>query len=70
MGKTCHRSSSKLSAQAIGDLFAGGGVDLKAHRIAFATIVQLLTNAFQEGSAFFILHIEIAVAGHPEGAGD
>ena len=57
----------EVGAQAFGDLFGGEGVDLHADGVAFAAIVELFGDGFEEGARFFLLHVEVAVAGDAEG---
>ena len=58
----------EVGAQAFGDLFGGEGVDLHADGVAFAAVVQLLGDAFEQGARLFLLHVEVAVAGDAEGS--
>jgi hypothetical protein len=57
----------EVGAKPLGDLVVGTGVDLHAHDVAFAPVVQLFGDAFEHGAALFFLHVQIAVARDAKG---
>ncbi len=58
----------EIRAQAVDDLRIGVGIDLQAHGIAFAPVVQLGAHGLQQRARFFFLEVEIAVARDAKGS--
>src|SRR5208282_3733919 len=56
-------------AQALDNLGVSLGLDLHAHRVALATVVQLGTYRLQQIARFFFLQVEVAVARDAERGG-
>ena len=57
----------EVDAQTLDDFRIGAGLDFEAHRIAFAAVVQLDANGFKQRARFFLLEVEVGVAGDAEG---
>ena len=57
----------EVDAQALDDLRVGAGLDFQAHGVALAAVVQLDANGFQQRARFFLLEVEVGVAGDAEG---
>ncbi len=57
----------EVDAQPLGDVRVGAGLDLQAHGVALAAVVQLGAHALQHGARLFLLQVEVAVAGDAEG---
>ena len=57
----------EVDAQPLDDLRVGAGLDLQAHRIALAAIVQLDANGLQQRARFFLLEIQVGIARDAEG---
>jgi hypothetical protein len=57
----------EVDAQTLDDLRIGAGLDLQAHGVALAAVVQLDANGLQQRARFFLLEIEVGVAGDAEG---
>ena len=49
----------KVDTQPLDDLRIGAGLNLQAHRIALASIVQLDANGLEQGARFFLLEVEV-----------
>ncbi len=56
-----------MVVQAVDDFVRGGGVDFESNGVAFAAVVQLFANAFEDAARLLFLHVEIAVAGDAKG---
>ncbi len=59
----------EVEAQAIDDLGIGILLNLHAHRIAFAAVVEFGADAFEQAARLFFLKVEVAVAGDAKGRG-
>ena len=57
----------EVDAQALDDLGIGAGLDLQAHGVALAAVVQLDADGFKQRARFFFLEVEVGVAGDAEG---
>ena len=56
----------EVRAQPLDDLGIGIGLNLQAHRVAFAPVVQFGADRLQQTARFFFRQIQIAVARYPE----
>ncbi len=59
----------KHCAQALDNLGIGLGLDLHAHRVSLAAVVQFRAHRFQQIARFLLLQVEVAVARDAEGGG-
>ena len=55
--------------QAIHDFSRSGGIDFKAHGLAFAALCDLRVYGFEQAARFLFFQVEIAVACDAEGRG-
>ena len=45
----------------------GAGLDLQAHRVALAAVVQFHADGFEQGARLFFFEVEVGIARHAEG---
>ena len=57
----------EVDAQALDDFGIGAGFDFEADGVAFAAVVQLDANGFEQRARFFLFEVEVGVAGDAEG---
>ena len=57
----------EVDAEALDDFGIGGALDFEADGVAFAAVVELYADGFEEVAGFLFLKVEIAVAGDAEG---
>ena len=57
----------EVGAEAVDDFGIGLAVDFQAHGVAFAAIVELGADGFQQRTRLFFLEVEVAVAGDAKG---
>ena len=57
----------EVDAEAVDDFGIGLAVDFEADGVAFAAVVQLGADGFEQRARFFFLEVEIAVAGDAKG---
>ena len=57
----------EVDAEPLDDLGIGAGFDLQADGVALAAVVELDANGFKQRARFFLLEVEVGVAGDAEG---
>ena len=57
----------EVDLQPLDDLRVGAGLDLQAHGVALAAVVQFGANGLQQRTGLFLLEVEVGVAGDAEG---
>jgi len=59
-------TQSELMGQGVHDLRRGVGLDLKPYHVTLAPAVQLRVHQFQQITRFFLVQVQVAVAGWHE----
>ena len=57
----------EVAGQPVDDLRVGAGLHLQAHRVALAAVMQLHADGLQQRARFFLLEVEVRVAGDAKG---
>ena len=56
----------EVHPQPVDDLCIRAGLDLQPHRVALAAVVQFHADCLQQRARFFLLEVEVRIAGHAE----